>query len=656
MVLWFKPIMMVPTIRIKNVFIGVLILAAVALTAVFGYNHIGQETTNIGSAGNFPDAQWFVVDKFSGFQTKIDPVKIAAGANPNGQNTTVNNGDRVSVREYGTTILGTVTTTEKSVNSLHTFRRRDGENILMRTYADRIEWFDEGNNSWETLKITTSTGLRYGFADYNINTDLRSYVYFGNGDDVFRRWTGQHTLLNGAISAGAGTITVDDTTGFDTAGNAILCDTQIAYTGRTGTTFTGVVNAPACANNTGITQAVEDFPANPKGNIYLVANNRIFIAGVTTTPQAVYFSQYGEARTYLTTLISTSTATAPGIFNLGEGGGAVTGAVQDESAIYFFKKSIIYKATLSDSLYTLAALKPFDGRSQTTGAVQSDSVFATDNGFIFLTPDNQIMNLARVETIDYPQIIPISDAIKPTVDSMDFVTSTGIYFKDKAYIAGKSDSGNLSNDTVLVYNNRVNAWDAPIIGWNPNCFTIYDDGTGEAVYYGDGSTANVYKLFTDDKLDNGNSFTASWRSKLFDFHELGISPADMKEVTNVFVEGYMSENTVLHTSLLLDENGTTQSFSTEILGTATQYFFAADPFNPFGAHPFGYLPFGGSEPSNKRKFRVYLNKDFKTLPLYTLQIDFLSDEENNDWEITAFGFKVRQATQGEKATLYKSFN
>ncbi len=634
---------------------------AVALLALAFGSLIYQKTQNtelftIGASSDFPGSTWYTVNSFQGFQTKIDPSKISNGGNPNGQNTTVNNGDRISVREFGYEVLGTVTSTEDSITSLHTFRKRNGDNILMRSRGTYLEYFEEANDIWESLRTTSTDGAVYDYADYNINTDLRSYTYFGNATDPFARWTGAKTTLSAAVTAGDATISIVDGADLTATGTIRYCDTDATYTSKTDTVVTLTGTAPvSCASGRGITQAVEEFPSNPRGNIYLVSSNRIFIAGVTSTPQAVYFSTYGNATTYLTTLISDSTADAAGIFNLGEGGGAVTGMAQDEGAVYITKRSIIYKATLSDSLYTLTPLKPFDGKSQTTGAVKDGLVFTGGNGVYFVTPDNQIMNLTRIESVDYPQMIPISDIIKPTVDSISFTNGSGISWKDKAYFSAKSDPNGAVNDIVLVWNERTNQWDSPTVGWSASDWTIYDDGTGEELYFGDSNTANVYKITTDEKLDNGFSFTSSWRSKQFTFSELGIPIESMAELNSVYIEGYITENTTLNISLFLDEQGVTQEFSTTLSGTDTDYIFSAEQLNPFGLHPFGFLPFGSSDASSKKKFRVYLNKSFRPVDLYNLQIEFLSEGENDFWEVTSFGFKVKESTQPEKRTLFKAF-
>ena len=48
-----------------------------------------------------PDSKWLYITQFLGLQTKADPTKIALGAHAQGQNTIINDGDRISVRNLG---------------------------------------------------------------------------------------------------------------------------------------------------------------------------------------------------------------------------------------------------------------------------------------------------------------------------------------------------------------------------------------------------------------------------------------------------------------------------------------------------------------------------------------------------------------------------
>jgi hypothetical protein len=636
----------------KTKLISLLLLATLILSGCTSL--VGQEQI-LGAASDFPDAQWYMVDKFQGYATKADPTKLPIGANPNGQNTSINDGDKISIRKYGTEVFGQATTTESKIRSLHTFRKRDGSNILMRTWSTYVEYFDQENELWEPIITTSTANQEFGFADYNINTDLVSYVYFGNAVDPAMRWSGAITTTTADVAIGTTVVTTTDNFPFTTTGNIWLCGVKMAYSARTVSTFT--LTAPstvACDAGRTAAQSVSEFSAYPRGNIYLIANNRIFVAGVTSTPQAIYFSKYGDADTWLTTLVSSATADAAGIFNLGEGGGAVTGMIQDEGALYFFKKSITYKATLDDSLYTLLPLKPFDGKSQTTGLTNKSMVFTGANGTFFVTPDKQIMLLTRLESLDYPQITPISDQIKPTVDTLGFDGGDGIFFKNSAYFAVKSAGSGSGEDTVLVWNDKAQTWESPIVGWSVSKFAIYDDGDGEALYYGDANTANVYKITEAERTDNGQAFTASWRSKQFNFNE--IAPfSEMKEIINFYVEGYISDNTTLNVELLLDEDGYTQAFKSTIKGEDKNNIFNAYPYNVFGLSPFGYQRFGSADDQDKKKFRVYFNRDFRAYPFYNAQVEFTTETENANFEVTAFGFKVRRYSNPENRKLYKSF-
>jgi hypothetical protein len=67
------------------------------------------------------------------------------------------------------------------------------------------------------------------------------------------------TQLNGSIDAAVTTITVDSTTGFETAGSFRIEDEIITYTGKTGTTFTGCTRGGSAAAHADNTVVVEYF-------------------------------------------------------------------------------------------------------------------------------------------------------------------------------------------------------------------------------------------------------------------------------------------------------------------------------------------------------------------------------------------------------------
>lgn len=593
-------------------------------------------------------------DNFKGYFTDVDASRVPDLGAPNGQNTTPNEGDRISIRDYGFSIFpstATLSTTLSPTTSAWTFHKRDGEQILVRAYGANLEWFDETSQAWVNLG-NAYTSADFGFAEMNINTDAVSYLYFGNAVEDWSRWTGAHTNLNGALAGAEATITVDSTTGFTATGTVRIGTTNVTYTGVTATTFTGCVGTPAAADNLAVAQGVLTSSGNPKGNIYLAADNRLFIAGITAAPQAVYFSQYADATNFAAAAIVTgSTAASPGIFNLVEGGGAVTAMVRNEETNYFFKENIIYGATLSDTLYSLVPLKPFDGRSQTTGAKSKKSVFVGGNAVFFVSKDNQIFSLERVATIDYPQMVPISRDIQPTVDSVDFSSLSGIVFGKFAYFACKSSTDAAVNDTVLVYNIEKGTWDTPVVNFNAADWAVYKQDATEELYFSDATSPNFWKV-TSTPVDYQYNTLASWRTKRYDFG----SPQSVKELDGVFIEGYIADNTTLTINLYLDENGVTQSLSTEFVGTETAYLFEDQDLNPFGLSAFGSKRFGSNDDtSGKKKFRVYLNKNIRRTPFFNAQLEFVSNGSNQQWEVLRYGFQVRQHSQPIPTALMRDW-
>lgn len=592
--------------------------------------------------------------KFLGLWTKDDPSRIPDLSCPLGVNTTPNQGDRISTRPYGFGLFPTTATFSESTTpttTLWTFHLRDGSQILIGAQGSNLVWFDETTQTYANLN-SGYTSADFGFAEMNINTDQTSWLYFGNAQEAFSRWSGLHTNLNGALSGGETVITVDSTANFPSTGSLRIGTTNVTYTGTTATTFTGCIGTPLAADNLPIAEKVQTYINNPKGNIYLAFDNRLFIAGITTSPQAVYFSEYANATNYVNAAIVTaSTATNPGIFNLVEGGGAVTAMACDEQSLYMFKENIVYSATLSDSFYSLNPLKPFDGRSQTTGAKSKRSVFVGGNRVFFVSKDNQIYSLQRVETIDYPQMVPISQPIQPTVNLIDFSALSGIVYGINAYFSCKSSTEVAFNDTLLVFNMNNGTWDTPVSNINATDFAVYKTNGVERLLYGDAASPNIW-MITNEPVDYVYDTTAIWRTKQYDFGQ----ESTLKELDCIFVEGYIDDNTELTIRLLLDDNGYTSKLSTTFDGTETQYLFATGTLNTLGTIPLGIEPLGSNEDtSGKQKFRIFLNKNLRRIPFFTAQLEFSSSGSNQQWEIIRYGFLVRPHSQPIPTNLLRNW-
>lgn len=602
--------------------------------------------------------KWEIRSVFPGFHTKRDPSKTPPGACIAGQNVTFTDGDRISVRELGyetypsTTSISAATT---KVQSIRTFRRRDGEQILMRNQSDKLQFFDETTTAWVQIESGFTAGFRFGYAEANINTDQQSYIYLCNADQPYARWTGAHSHLTTAVTPSDTSVVVVDATDFpQPTGTIVIAGIKSYYSSRTSTTFslTDTVGATAAIGSV-VCAGLHNFSTAPRGNILIANDNRIWMAGITSTLAAVYFSGYGDATDWVgASLVTDSTADSPGIFNLAEGGGPVNGMAFDENATYIIKRNLIYKATLSDSLYSITPLKSFDGKSQTTGGLSEP--FAGENGMFFITPDKKIYHLTRVENVDVPQLVPVSDPIKATVEDLHFEKARGIVFEDKAFIACSSAKGR-ENDRVLIYDIVNRLWHTPVTGWNVTDWAIYKKTIGtesdDELFFASNNSLNVFKV-TNVPVDGAGEVEANGTMTQETFG----MPAQRKYIDNFFVEGYIDQDTTLTITLLFDDGGYTQSLSATIKGTDTAYLFTGDGTNPFGANPFGYDVFGSStEGTSLKKFRIYTKNTLRDIPFYSLSCKLSSDGSNQRWAVINYGFKVGVYSQEEARTLYKGF-
>lgn len=614
-----------------------------------------------GADGTADSNSWQVFENFTGYETKADPQKVREGANPIGQNTFINDGDRISIRDFGYEFFpsdGNNETYAGYVSSLHTFRKRNGENIIIfstdDTTSSTLFYYDNDVGSIETLETGYTTGKTFGFADHNTNVDQSSYVYFGNAEESYSRWTGNVAVLSESVTVGTTTLRVDSTTLFPTTGNITYCGQDVAYSAKTATTFTVPTTTITCASGRGVAEQVETFASAPKGNILIVLNTRMFVAGVASSTQTLFYSKIADATDF--TFSSPRSATDGGVINMPEGGGGITGLAVDEQSLYAFKRSIIKSITFTqdgEDLPVIQPLKPYDGRSQTVGATSQRCIFAGGNGIFFTTPNNEIMNISRVADYDYPQVTPISDIIKPTVNSLSFDNCAGVYWQNKAYFAVRSENSSAKNDTVLVWNTAQRAWESPVIGLNAFDFSISNLGDDEAedLFFGSHTDPNIYKIISEP-LDDTFPITANWRSREETFGR----PHVTKSFDMAYVEGYITDNTTLNITWYLDEDGYTQSYTTSITGSdLSEYQYSSDSYNLFGFHPFGFQRFGSNDDfSGKKKFRIYFAKGFQRVPFHSVQIEFSSDGENQKWEILRYGYSVRVEPNGVPRNLLKS--
>lgn len=114
----------------------------------------------------------------------------------------------------GTILLGASNTSTQPIRGFYTFRKSLGvDEFLIKTYDDEIEFISKTYESagWTRLKNGFTVGQEFGFVTSLVNTDNQDYVVFCNRYEPYQNWTGAVAQLNGALSGGEVSITVDST-------------------------------------------------------------------------------------------------------------------------------------------------------------------------------------------------------------------------------------------------------------------------------------------------------------------------------------------------------------------------------------------------------------------------------------------------------------
>lgn len=154
------------------------------------------------------------LEKFKlGLYSLEDSTKAPFGSAREMSNMRVTTRGGIAPRQ-GISLLGTENTANSACLGLYNFRKSYGTNeLLIKTYSDKIEVYSKNHASsgWFTLKSGLTADKEFGFVTSLVNTSNEDYVIFCNRYDAYMAWGGSVTLLNGALSGGETSVTVDST-------------------------------------------------------------------------------------------------------------------------------------------------------------------------------------------------------------------------------------------------------------------------------------------------------------------------------------------------------------------------------------------------------------------------------------------------------------
>lgn len=513
--------------------------------------------------------------------------------------------------------------------------------------------------TWKTL-ISSLASASFSFTSYWDNTDLIKLCLFVNGDGNVYEWNGAvakilSTTVNTITIAGTPTVTQ---AGFYTTRNKVLRinGTQYTYTGVSGTTFTGITVDPT-GEAVGsvfwqepVTNAVSGMsPASfttfaptllEKGvdnAIYYGASNSnvVYVSKVNNFKDCSYTSPTRVvAEGYLYILDAPARAFIPQETDQTAASTMLISAGRD----YLYREVRTLSADITKETLELKPLR--------TGRLQAifdfHSYARTKNGVAFLSNDKVLNVLAQIDNQFVPKLTDLSFGIIDDFSAYTFTGGATFYHKNFIYQSIPTSG------IVRAYNMTdpmKEHWESPIT-YPITGFYVTQDGELGGHAYG---SSESYLLFTGARF-RANPTDEGFPIETFMYfaphphitHYPGMRrwfpnrPAT-KATEHVFIDGYMSVNSVVNVGLNLDLDGCQTAKTKQILGNDTKTTCPFADGGSFGTASDGTKIFGDGlvVPARQPYFNVV--KRFDKRQYRFEQVFFTSYGIDYDWQIISWG-------------------
>jgi hypothetical protein len=570
------------------------------------------------------------ITKFEGYNSRVDATKLKEGYLVSGsQNVLSTDGENIKIRE-GYELLGAASTDLTPIESSYDWATHSAVERNLRSYDDKLEVYYGG--VWTEI-ADSFTAVDFEFAEWWDADEEQDVLLFVNGTPNIYAWSGGITTI---ASATANTITKNGTTTwaedrFLTTANygdrkVVINGTEYTYTGGEGTTtLTGVTPDPSGeAEDSLAIQSVNTIANKPasgvNNDLISVLNNQLYISD--STKRDVYICKQNDFNTW--------TSSSPRL-----PGEAAVLTLDGFPKAYIIQEEFMYISGGTDEWYKVLFELSSDGTKESVNikrlktssneaAISQGAVCNIKNDVAFVTQENGIDTLGRLENIDTPRSKPISDPIKTELAGYNTTNIHTKYFRNNIYIALPSES------LVLIYNLEKGYWEAPqtlpirrlaIIGGNL-C------GHSNAV-------PETYTLFTTLN-DNGNPIDA-----IAAFSYLQYGERDLyKSLDEWYSEGYISSGTKLTLQLNIDYDGATSNPEYIIDGSDESILFNSTKNIGIGKSKLGDEPLGSTTDdidttSKFRQIDTMVKQDF-----FEIQPIYKTNQVDADWKLLAFGSNV----------------
>lgn len=666
---------------------------------------------------------FIILENFkAGWHKRDDDSRIPLGGLQRSRNITITDRGGIAPR-LGETLVG-LPGSGGGGKSMWSFEKSTGLPLLVKTYADRLEFLSQKKNKWALIKEGLTTGLRFGFSETRVDvTDTLDWLSFGNAIDPFHRWCGFDGYLAGALVGGETSVVVDtvltedvhytgtasastdttitispaawatdiwndsfyvritsgalsgriskitDTTStiitfsgaitgltgavtfeirqlaVPATGTLIYNETTLAYTAVPNDDRFTVASAHASAGaDDVVTIAPEVKPENPRGNLFDVVHEALYVAGSPAAPVTVNRSQNADTDNF--TLSSPRAANEADLVYFPYGGKRITDIKGWESSLVVLKEDSLESLTYSEAYdATLETKTDVSQVDRIKVGVASGSIgrsWIAGDDLMFATPDKRITTVGRVLSKDQrPQTTDLAYPIRRATKNYDFPLVAGREHINQVFISVKSSDEVTANDTLLVLNKDYNAWEGE---WNIQA-ADFAQHQGN-LYYLDSYTPDVYQMFTGANKTRGDDVFPMTVDALTGWINGRGSAFYLNEVSCLAVEGRIKLNSAITFSLYKDYS---QSAFQEIEIVPTEQEGILDGESPvsfLGGSPLGLEPLGGAsflgdeEPDGYRHFVAFLH--FPITQIEYIAIGISSSGYNTAWEITRLGINATE--------------
>lgn len=409
-----------------------------------------------------------------------------------------------------------------------------------------------------------------------------------------------------------------------------------SYTVASVTSATVIVVVETPVNETVSTNMVRQNPITVAGTVYYyeggyatdvltgvtpsaaaLTNGTVLISGITTIASKptsafrsdfvdvltnqVYYGSYNSRYVYVskqsdfTDFSKTSPVRKPGEGELFTLDGYTTGFAPQETDMYMSANPSYWyntKFTLSSDAQseTLTIVRLKSGALQ--AAKIDDFIFPIKDSISFITIQQDLDTLGRIELIQTPQQKDLSDQIRTLMQSLNITTGHGIYWKDKIWLTFPLSA------TVLMYDLVQGKWSSPMNMSISRFFLYQGQLMGHSFFQNESYT--MWTGYNDNNIPiTGKAILGYTNSGIRDKY---------KKWNRLYSEGYITPNGEVSLGVEYELNGSRgkKIFTISGAGSSSTTIYKTQITTGLGFSPLGEDPIGGTleteTPLNKYRF------------------------------------------------------